>query len=30
VSEITHLDPADPRDALVLRTAVIVSRLDDH
>ncbi len=30
VSEITQLDPADPRDALVLRTAVIVSRLDDH
>lgn len=30
VSEITHLDPADPRDALVLRTAVIVGRLDDH
>ena len=30
VSEITQLDPADPRDALVLRTAVIVGRLDDH
>jgi DNA-binding PucR family transcriptional regulator len=30
VSEITRLDPADPRDALVLRTAVIVGRLDDH
>ena len=30
VSEITALDPADPRDALVLRTAVIVGRLDDH
>jgi sugar diacid utilization regulator len=30
VSEITQLDPADPRDALVLRTAVIVSRLNDH
>ena len=30
VSEITHLDPADPRDAIVLRTAVIVGRLDDH
>jgi DNA-binding PucR family transcriptional regulator len=30
VSEITQLDPADPRDALVLRTAVIVSRLDEH
>ena len=30
VSEITHLDPADPRDALVLRTAVIVGRLDDR
>jgi DNA-binding PucR family transcriptional regulator len=29
VSEITQLDPADPRDALVLRTAVIVGRLDD-
>ena len=30
VSEITRLDPADPRDALVLRTAVIVGRLDDQ
>jgi DNA-binding PucR family transcriptional regulator len=30
VSEITALEPADPRDALVLRTAVIVGRLDDH
>src|SRR4051794_1494854 len=30
VSQITHLDPADPRDALVLRTGVILSRLDDH
>jgi PucR-like helix-turn-helix protein/diguanylate cyclase with GGDEF domain len=30
VSEITHLDPADPRDALVLRTAVIISRLNDQ
>jgi len=30
VSEITHLDPADPRDALVLRTAVVVDRLGDH
>src|SRR6476660_794322 len=30
VSEITQLDPADPRDALVLRTAVIVSRVDAH
>jgi hypothetical protein len=30
VSEITQLDPADPRDALVLRTAVILGRLDDH
>ena len=30
VSEITALEPADPRDALVLRTAVIVGRLDDQ
>jgi DNA-binding PucR family transcriptional regulator len=30
VSEITQLDPADPRDGLVLRTAVIVGRLDDQ
>jgi len=30
VSEITHLDPADPRDALVLRTAVVVARLHDQ
>jgi len=30
VSEITHLDPADPRDALVLRTAVVVDRLHDQ
>ena len=30
VSEITQLDAADPRDALVLRTAVIVGRLDDQ
>jgi len=30
VSEITALEPADPRDALVLRTAVIVGRLDEH
>ncbi len=30
VSEITQLDPADPRDALVLRTAVVVGRLHEH
>ncbi len=30
VSEITRLDPTDPRDALVLRAAVIVGRLDDQ
>ena len=30
VGEITGLAPTDPRDALVLRTAVIVGRLDDH
>ncbi len=30
VSEITQLDPTDSRDALVLRAAVIVGRLDDH
>ena len=28
VSEVTGLDPTDPRDALVLRTAVIVCRLE--
>jgi DNA-binding PucR family transcriptional regulator len=29
VSEVTGLDPTDPRDALVLRTAVIVCRLEN-
>src|SRR5262249_10521340 len=30
VREITRLDPAAPRDALVLRTAVIVGRLNER